>query len=76
MRPGIGLACFVVEFLGGFLLLSIWIVRKLAVGFAVIWINGSGELEARQASMPLSIRLKNMLLRSLFSIAEFSGSRS
>ena len=60
----------------GSLLFCMWTVRKPADIFDVIEINGASEPEALQLSIPLSSRLKNILLSSEEGILDFSGRRT
>lgn len=60
----------------GSLLFFMWTVRKPADIFDVTEINGASEPEALQLSIPLSSRLKNILLSSEEGILDFSGRRT
>ena len=60
----------------GSLLFCMWTVRKPADIFDVTEINGASEPEALQLSIPLSSRLKNILLSSEEGILDFSGRRT
>ena len=60
----------------GSLLFCMWTVRKPVDIFNVTEINGASEPEALQLSIPLSSRLKNILLSSEAGILDFSGRRT
>lgn len=60
----------------GSLLFCVWTVRKPADIFDVTEINSDSEPEALQLSIPLSSRLKNILLSSEEGILDFSGRRT
>ena len=78
-NPWLGISFFDVLWLNGCagsLLFFMWTVRKPADIFDVTEINGASEPEALQLSIPLSSRLKNILLSSEEGILDFSGRRT